>query len=433
MHLCRADKLDAGGFMQQVFRRLCFGLLAASLLAESGWAQKALTWQEVRDRFHASNPTLRAGQIGIEESRAQEITAHLRPNPNLTFIADQIDPFSFGPPHGTFAYFLAVGEGNYLLERRHKRDLRLQSAQDATKIAVSSQDDLERTLLFNLRMAFIETLLEKAVLGLAKTNLDYYDRVLDVSREKYRVGGIARVDLDRLELQRVTYESDWQTAEVNLRTAKIQLLALLNDRTPLDQFDVTGPFDFSEQLPSLDEVRQSALDTRPDLRASLQSVEKAQTDHRLAWANGSTDPTIGLDFGRNPPIDAYFGFSVSFPLRIFDRNQGEKQRTQLDIGRNEQLVQASRAQVFSDVDSAYATINSAVILLKPYKERYLKQATNVRDTIEFSYQHGAASLLDFLNAQADYRTVQVTYLNLLGSYLDAANQLNLAVGREVIQ
>lgn len=419
--------------MQQVFRRLCFGLLATALLAESGWAQKALTWQEVRDRLQASNPTLRAGQIGIEESRAQEITAYLRPNPNLTIIADQIDPFPGGPPHGAFAYFLPIADGNYLLERRHKRELRLQSAQEATKIAVSNQADLERTLLFNLRMAFIQTLLEKAVLDLAKTNLDYYDRVLDVSREKYRVGGIARVDLDRLELQRVTYESDLQTAQVNLRTAKIQLLALLNDRAPVDQFDVIGSFDFAEQLPSLPDVRQAALDTRPDLRAALQAVEKAHTDHRLAWANGSTDPTIGFDIGRNPPIDTYFGVSVSFPLRIFDRNQGEKQRAQLDIGRNEQLVQASRAQVFSDVDSAYATINSAVVLLKPYKERYLKQATSVRDTIEFSYQHGAASLLDFLNAQADYRTVQVAYLNLVGSYLDAANQLNLAVGREVIQ
>jgi outer membrane protein, heavy metal efflux system len=420
--------------MQRILRRLCLlGVLLASAFAQIGFAQRAMTWQEVRDRFHATNPTLRAGQIGVEESRAQEITAYLRPNPNLTIIADQIAPFPAGPPHGTFAYFLPLASGNYLLERQHKRELRLESAQQATKIAVSSQADLERTLLFNLRMAFVQTLLEKAVLDLAKENLAYYDRVLDVSREKYRVGGIARVDLDRLELQRVTYESDWQTAEVNLRTAKIQLLALLNDRTPVDQFDVTGPFDFSDQLPSLAEVRQSALDARPDLRAALQAVDKAQTDHRLAWANGSTDPTIGFDFGRNPPIDAYFGVNVSFPLRIFDRNQGEKQRTQLDISRNEQLVQASRAQVFSDVDSALATVNSAVILLKPYKERYLKQATNVRDTIEFSYQHGAASLLDFLNAQADYRTVQVTYLNLIGSYLDAANQLNLAVGREVIQ
>jgi cobalt-zinc-cadmium efflux system outer membrane protein len=121
------------------------------------------------------------------------------------------------------------------------------------------------------------------------------------------------------------------------------------------------------------------------------------------------------------------------PSTIFDRNQGEKLRTQLDIDRNDKLMQASKAQVFSDVDSAYATVTSTLILLKPYKEKYLQQATRVRDTIQFSYEHGAASLLDFLNAQADYRSVQVNYLNLVASYLDAANQLNLAVGREVIQ
>jgi cobalt-zinc-cadmium efflux system outer membrane protein len=420
------------GFMQGFLKRLCFGVLLAAGFAESGVAQQVLTWQEVRDRFHAANPTLRAGQIGIEESRAQEITAYLRPNPNLTLIADQIDPFPGGPPHGPFAYFLTVGSGSYLLERRQKRELRLESAQKATQIAVSNQSDLERNLLFNLRMAFVQTLQEKAILSLAKVNLAYYDRVLDISRERYRAGGIARVDLDRLELQRVQYESDVQTAAVNLHTAKIQILALLNDRTPVEQFNVAGPFDFSEQTPHLDELRQTALDNRPDLKAAVESVDKANTDHRLAWANGSTDPTIGFDVGRNPPIDTYVGVSVSFPFRIFDRNQGEKQRTQLDIGRNEQLVQAERAQVFSDVDSAYAAVAGTVILLKPYKERYLRQATTVRDTIEFSYQHGAASLLDFLNAQADYRSIQVAYLNLIGSYLDAASQLNLAVGREVI-
>ena len=136
---------------------------------------------------------------------------------------------------------------------------------------------------------------------------------------------------------------------------------------------------------------------------------------------------------RNPPIDQYFGFSVSVPLRIFDRNQGEKMRTELDIDRNQRLMEATRAQVFSDVDSAYAGVNSSVILLQPYKDRYLQQASRVRDTIEFSYEHGAASLLDFLNAQADYRSVQVNYLNLVAAYLTAAGQLNMAVGREVIQ
>lgn len=417
--------------MERVWKRLGYGL-ALVVVGPSAVGQRALTWQEVRAKFEMANPTLRAGQIGIDESSAQETTAYLRPNPTLTLIGDQIDPFPAGPSHGPFAFFLPVATVNYLHERQHKRELRLESAQDATKIAISGQADLERGLLFNLRMAFVQTLQQKAILNLAQDNLAYYDHVLEVNRDRYKAGAIAQVDLKRLELQRIQYLSDLQNAEVGLRTAKIQLLMLLDDRTPVDQFDVAGPFDFSTEILPLDQVRQAALDTRPDLKAAVQSVEKAKTDHRLAIANGSTDPILGFDVGRNPPIDAYFGVSVNIPLRIFDRNQGEKKRTQLDIDRNDRLLEATRAGVFSDVDSAYATVKSTIILLEPYKNQYLDEASSVRDTIAFSYQHGAASLLDFLNAQADYRSVQVSYLNLVGSYLNAAAQVNLAVGREVI-
>jgi cobalt-zinc-cadmium efflux system outer membrane protein len=409
---------------------LGIGMIAG--LASQASAQKALTWQEVRARFETANPTLLAGQLGIAESRAQEITANLRPNPTLGITADQINPFPGGPAHGPLGSLLTVASVNYLHERQHKRELRTESAQKATGIAESSQADLERTLIFTLRMFFVQALQEKAILALAKENLEYYDHVLGVNRERYKAGAIAQVDLDRLELQRVQYESDLQMAEESLETAKILLLMLLNDRTPIDQFDVTGPFEFSAQIAPLEEMRQAAMEARPDLKAAIQSVDKARTDHRLAVANGSTDPTFGFDAGRNPPIDQYIGFSVNIPLRIFDRNQGEKQRTQLDIDRNQKLLDATKAQVFSDVDSAYATVTSTVTLLQPYKDRYLGQASRVRDTIAFSYEHGAASLLDFLNAQADYRSVQVNYLNLVASYLDATDQLNLAVGREVI-
>jgi cobalt-zinc-cadmium efflux system outer membrane protein len=207
-------------FMRRDLRGVITGLLIVVLLGDIGLAQKALTWQEVRDKFEAANPTLRAGQIGIDESRAQEITANLRPNPNLTILADQIDPFNGGPPHGPFAYLLSSGTVSQLWERQHKRGLRLESAQKATAIATSGQADLERNLLFNLRGAFVQTLQEKAILTLAKENLAYYDHFLDVNRERYKAGGIAQVDLKRLELQRVQYMSDLQTAEVNLRVAK---------------------------------------------------------------------------------------------------------------------------------------------------------------------------------------------------------------------
>jgi cobalt-zinc-cadmium efflux system outer membrane protein len=427
-----------GGFMKRLLKRLWFGLFLVVVSARSAWAQKVLTWQEVRDRFEHANPSLRAGRIAIDESRAQEITAYLRPNPNL---AVSVDGIQLTPSQGVWRPLAGATISpnlSYLHERRHKRELRLESTQDATKIAVSGQADLERTLLFNVRQAFIQTLQEKAVLSLARENLSYYDHVLDVNRDRYKAGAIAQVDLDRLEIQRVQYESDLQTAEVNLRTAKIQLLALLNDRIPVEQFDVTGPFDFSDQVVALDQVRQIALDGRPDLREALQTVEKAKTDHRLAVANGSTDPTFASWWTHNPSFNNPFdhealGASVSVPLRIFDRNQGEKLRTQLDIGRSESLTEAARAQVFSDVDSAHATVTSTVTLLGPYKARYLQQASRIRDTISFSYQHGSASLLDFLNAQADYRSVQLSYLNLVASYLEAANQLNMAVGREVLQ
>jgi outer membrane protein, heavy metal efflux system len=417
--------------MQTLFWRSSAWVLLLTFSSGAA-AQQALTWEQVRSRFEISNPTLLAGQLNVRESKANEISAYLRPNPNLTITADQIDPFPGGPPHGPFAYFLPLASVSYLHEREHKRALRLESAEKATAIATSSQADLERTLLFDLRGAFVLILQAKAVLEVARQNLAYYDKVLQVSGERFKAGDIAQIDYDRLELQRVQYESDLQTAEVNLRTAKIQLLTLLNDRTPVEQFDIAGPFEFSESLPALDEMRKIALDTRPDLQSALQAVDKAQTDHKLAMANGSTDPTFGFDFGRNPPIDAYFGVSVNIPLRFFDKNQGEKLRTQLDINRNQRLLDAAQAQVFSDVDSAYATLNSNLTLLQPYKTKYLQQAVRVRDTISFSYQNGGASLLDFLNAESEYRTVQLSYVNLVGSYLTAASQLNFSVGREVI-
>jgi outer membrane protein, heavy metal efflux system len=423
-----------------VARASLLASLVTACSAQNAPTPRAFTWQELRDKFEATNPTLLAAKIGIDESKAQEITAYLRPNPDLTASIDQINPFSTQPtPSGgqdayrPFAFAFPSSSISYLHERQHKRELRRESAQKATAIAESQLADQERNLLFNLRSAFVTTLQQKAVLALTRDSLAHYDRLLTVSRDRFKAGDIAKVDLVRLELQRVQFATDVQTALVNLRTSKIQLLMLLNERTPLEHFDIAGPFDFAERISPLEDFRKIAMDTRPDLKAAVEAIEKAKTDHRLAVANGSTDPTFGMDFARNPPIPVFVGVSINIPLRVFDRNQGEKLKTQLDITHNERLRDANVAQVFSDVDSAYATLESNLTLLGPYKANYLQQAVEVRDTVSFAYQNGGASLLDFLQAQQDYRSIQLNYLNLIGSYLTAASQLNLAVGREVIQ
>jgi cobalt-zinc-cadmium efflux system outer membrane protein len=419
---------------------LWMGVLATGLAQAQAQpqAQQSLTWDQVRAQFEASNPALKADADNVDEMKAEEITAFLRPNPQFTIAADGTQ---VAPHNGIWTPFKGTTEQpnfSYLHERRHKRELRLESAQEGTRITQSQHEDLDRNMVFALRTAFVGTLEAKFVLDLARADLDYYDKIIEISRNRFHAGDLAQVDLDRIELQRVQYESEIETAIVNLRTAKIQLLQMLNDRTPVDQFDVTGKFDFSDSLQPLERYRDAALVARPDLQAAMQTIQQSQTNYKLAVADGSTDPTLSAWYTHNsstnnPNGPDTIGASVSVPLRIFDRNQGEKKRTQIDIDRSQQTGEATRAQVFSDVDTAYELVQSNIEMLKPYRAKYNDQALRVRDTVTFAYEHGGASLMDFLNAQSDYRQVQLAYAQLIGAYLTAAGQLNLAVGSEAIQ
>jgi outer membrane protein, heavy metal efflux system len=412
-----------------------FGVFGTSLPAQQ--PATTYTWQQLLEKFEAANPTLLANKLNIDESRAAEITAFLRPNPDFGVSVDGFQ-VSKGGAYRPLSGVVETPSISYLHEREHKRELRRDQAKASTAVAESTYLDQERNLIFNLRNAFVQALQAKAVLQNATDNLQYWDRELEVNRTRFKAGDIAQVDLNRLELQRVQFESDFETALVNLRTAKIQLLMLMNDRTPIERFDITGTFDFSEELKPLEEYRKLALDARPDLKEALQNVDLAKVTHQLAIANGSTDPTYSIWYSHNPSFSNPFdydtvGGSVSIPLRIFDRNQGEKARTQVDIGRNQKLRDAAEAQVFNDVDSAYWTLVENVNLLKPYKSRYMPMATDVRDKMSFSYRQGGASLLDYLDAEKAYRDTRLAYLNLIGSYLSAASQMDLAAGREVMK
>jgi cobalt-zinc-cadmium efflux system outer membrane protein len=401
-------------------------------------AQTALTWDQVKDRFASGNPTLKAAKANIDESRAAEITAYLRPNPDFSLSADGTQLTPYQGVYRPFAGTQVSPAISYLHEREQKRELRRDQAKKNTTIAETTYLDQERNLVFNLRTAFVQVLQSKAILQNAQDNLAYWDHEIDIQRNRLNAGDLSQVDFDRFDLQRVQFESDYEAALVNLRTAKITLLMLLNDRTPIERFDVTGTFDFSIDLMPLEDFRKVALEARPDLQVAMHNVELAKITHQLAVANGSTDPTFSGWWTHNPSFNNPYdyntvGASVSIPLRIFDRNQGEKARTQLDISRNERLLDAGQALVFNDVESAYYTIIQSLNLLKPYKNKYLKLSMDIRDRVAFAYQNGGSSLLDFLDAEKAYRDTRLAYLNLIGSYLTTSAQMNMAVGREILQ
>jgi outer membrane protein, heavy metal efflux system len=413
---------------------------AALCLALAALAQTpptAYTWQQIKDKFEAVNPTLIASRANIDESRMLEITAYLRPNPSFSLSADGLQLTPNDGIYRPLSGIVFTPGISYLHERQHKRELRLETAQDATAVAESSYSDQRRGLLYNLRNAFVQVLQAKAFLGNATENLTYWDRELGINQNRFNAGDLDELDLHKLQLQRIQFETDYQTAILNLRTSKIQIQQLILDRTSMEQFDVAGPYAYIESLAPLAEFRTMALDARPDLKVAIQNIELAKANHKLAIANGSVDPTYSLWYSHNasfanPFANNTIGGSVSFDLRIFDRNQGEKARTQIDIGRNERLKDAAEAQVFNDVDSAYVTIEQAVNLLGRYKGFYLPLAGDVRDKTRDAYQHGGATLLDYLDAEKGYRDANLAYLNFIGSYLTAAAQMNQAVGREVI-
>jgi len=414
--------------MRTTLCRYC-ALLFLPVLCLRASAQEPWSWQKVRDRFEQNNPVLRAGHLNVDEAKANEITANLRPNPQLGVVLDEFTVFNPDVLSANNAQWTPTV--TQLIERQGKRHLRYQSAQLATKETQSDTQDLERNLLFNLRDAFVRLLAAKSILQLASDNLAYYDKVIETNRERYKAGDIAKIDLSRVELQRAQFQSDYQNAQVGVRQAKLDLLALMNEKMPVDQFDVAGEFDFHDALPDLGEVRRAAVAARPDLQAAQIAMQKANVDHKLAWANGSTDPILGVEYQRMQQYNT-LGLDFAIPLRIFDRNQGEKQRTQIEIQRAERVQEAVATSVLRDVDAAHAALASVVELLKPYRDHYLPEATEVRETISFSYSHGGASLLDFLDAQREYRDTQLNYRNLIASYLSAANQLNFTVGQEVI-
>lgn len=420
------------------FHRARSWLLLCCLSVGAAQGQQVLSWSDIQEKFEAANPTLKAAQLSIDEARANEITAFLRPNPDFSLSADGTQLTPYQGVYRPFAGTQFTPTISYLHERQHKRELRLDQAKQSTAIADSSYQDQRRNLLFNLRSAFVNLLQAKEFLKNAKENIEYWDHELDIDRTRLKAGDIAQIDFDRLDLQRTQFESDYETANVNLRTAKIQLLMLLNDRTPIDKFDVTGPYDSADSLKPLDEYRRVALESRPDLKVSMQNVELARITYKLTVANASTDPTYSLWWTHNPSFNNPYdnntvGASVDIPLRIFDRGQGQKAQARIDIGKNERQLDATQALVYSDVDSAYWTLVENVNLLKSYKAKYLKLAADTRDRVSFAYKNGGASLLDYLDAEKAYRDVRLAYVNLIGSYLTAAAQMNMAAGREVVQ
>ena len=375
------------------------------------------------------NHALLALRSTILQNQAQEITANLRPNPNLAWDAQFIPLFN--PSNFNSAYFdnnaqFDIG-ASYLFERGKKRQHRLQAAKDATSVTRAQVSDSERTLLFNVAQQFINVILAESTLQFAQQDLDSFQNTVNISDARFKAGAMSEGDFLKIKLQLLQFQTDVSTAKLNRIQALASLRQFLGFESVPDDYEITGDLDYQPENASLTDLRVLASRSRPDLLAAQEGVTAARSQEALARANGKQDLTAGLSYSHTGGVNSST-VSFSIPLAIFDRNQGEIARTGYAITQAQQTASETTQQVSTDVLDAYENLHTTDQIVQLYRGGYVDQAKQSRDISEYAYRRGAASLLDFLDAERTYRANQLAYRQALANYMLALEQLRQAVG-----
>jgi cobalt-zinc-cadmium efflux system outer membrane protein len=416
---------------RKFFLVMCATLLAWPVLfaQSSPPAAAPITLQQAVDRALTGNPTLAAAREHLSAVRATRLTASARQNPTLTLLGQGVTLPEVNDSGGNPYYYSA--NVSRLFERGNKRGLRIEAANDTTLVTESQLRDQERQVVLSVRQAFTNMLTAKAALGIAEENLTDYQKTVDLSKARLDAGDITRTDYERIDLQLAQFESDDDSARLNLQQASAQLQQLFGVDHPSLTLDITGTLDPPAIILTMVGAETLALAARPDYKAAQQSLLLSEANARYAIAGGTADPIVAGEYERSG-ADNTLGISVAIPLRIFDRNQGEKERTHFEVSSSRFALVAARNQVVSDVDQAWLALDTAQRQAIRYKTHYLDEATRVRDNLQFSYRNGNSTLLDYLDALRDYRSIHLSSLNADAQVWLAIHQLSYATATDII-
>jgi outer membrane protein, heavy metal efflux system len=409
-------------------------LMASAGLSEAAFGQPpqgpvTFTLDEAIQLAVQHNHALLATRTTVQQSLAQEITANLRPNPQLSTVWAYLPLYR--PEEGLLTYLhdsTEVDVGlSYLIERGQKRQIRFQAAKDATAVTRSQVEDNERTLKFQVASLFVNIQLAESMLDLSRQNLTSFHKTVDLGETQFKAGSISENDFLKIKLQLVQFQTDVQQAQLSRVQALSDLLQLLGQETVPPDYGIAGTFDYQPLIVTFEELQAKALQNRPDLRAAQQGVSAANSQYALAKANGKQDVTIGGNYSHTSGVNAAT-VSMSVPLAIFDRNQGEIARTRYAVSQAQHGLRGINGQVITDVRDTYESLQNSDRVVQLYRSGNLDISQRNRDISEYAYRRGATNVLDFLDAERSYRATQLAYRQALAAYLLAVEQLRQAVG-----
>jgi len=401
------------------------------LLALPALAQEKLISKDDAVRIAlAYNQSLRANRFNIDQSKANEVTAGLKPNPSLSLSFDALPILQ--PQTIRFDTQIYSAGLSYTVERGGKREKRVVVAKDNTQIAAQTVTDNERTLRFQVLQAFINVLLAKSVLLLAKDDLANFSQEVELNHARLVAGDLAEGDYLKLSIQKLQFEQDVSAAVLGLVQARVTLRQLLGYQSVTDDFDVKGTLVHTKPSVTMADLEKKALESRPDLQAAHTGVALANDTVSLAFGNRARDWSWGGDYSFQSPGQAGLGLSFGIDLPIHDRNQGEIARSQAAVRQSIETEASAKAGVQTDVVNAYYGLQSNEEIVNLYESGYLKQASDSRDISTYAFQRGAATILDLLDAERSYRATQLAYRQALAAQMIAMEQVNEAAGAQVI-
>ena len=435
-------------FVDRQLRPLCY-IIVLSVLSVSAYPSSAaspspapeqdtvaskalrLSVNDALGLFVSQNLDVLIAKYGIEYTKGQEVTARLFPNPLLS--VGTLSSYTQGRTlSNSGQLFTQVSQ---LFELAGKRGYRIESAGFGAQSAEAAFEDAVRQLGFTVKDTYYRTQLAQRRLVLAEENRERFSRILDINTIRFKKGYIAEVDLIRIRLQMVDFQSQVIQSLQEAESAKGELRQLLR-LSPKTVLELTTELGFRRIDPDIEKLRVAALAVRPDIRAKRYTFSQRESDLKLAKAYRIPDVTIGAGYAvqgaQGPDNPGQVALNAGIPLPLFNRNQGGIRQAEVSLQSAEADLDKTVNRVENEVEVAYRNLLQSRRLVEAYFGEVLEDARSTFSIVERAYERGGATILDLLDAARTSRTIQQNYIEALFDYQHHLFQLESAVGQEIM-
>jgi cobalt-zinc-cadmium efflux system outer membrane protein len=368
------------------------------------------------------NPVMAGARGMIDQNVGQRVTAGAYPNPTIKgdggrgFLRDA-GPLTTEIPTSANEYFVSAGQP---LEWPAKRAARQLAAEAGLAGATAGLVETRLNLTTDVKLAFYDLLLAQRDEGLARQNLEIVKDVQRIVNVRVRLGEAPQFEAIKAQVEVLKADQVVTRAQNAVRVNQVTLDTLTVGALGAD-YTIDGDFRMFPRDLALERLVMRALDQHPSLQRLAKSVEQAdrtiQFERHARVPNVTFNGSYSREYGREG-----YDFGISVPTPIWYQQQGEIAKALGAKRTEEAALLRTRNLLVKDVNQYFQDAETTAHLIEVFEKGLLKQAQEALRIAQFSFQQGAVSLLEVLDAQRVQRQI-------LFDYAQARFELSIALTR----